>query len=79
MRKNDESEGITNMNYRKLSKRLIKMVRDYREENQGLREMYLEGEAIEKKALKKLQMAKDQLDEVDFILRYHQELTPEKK
>ena len=67
------------MNYKRLCKRLIKRIRDYRKENQGLREMYLEGEAMEEKAVKKLQMAKDQLDETDFILRYHQELTPEKK
>jgi len=67
------------MNYKELCKRLIKRIRDYREENQGLREMYLEGEKIEEKAIKKLQTAKDQLDEVDFVLRYHQELTPEKK
>lgn len=67
------------MNYKRLCKRLIKRIRDHQKEARSLREMWLEGEAIEKKALKKLQMAKDQLDEVDFILRYHQELTPEKK
>ena len=67
------------MNYKGLCKRLIRTVRNYREEKSNLLKMYLEGEVWEAKAIEKLRIAKDQLDEIEFNLANHQELAPEKK